>query len=459
MLAAAQRWRRPAIALAVVAIAVFARWHWDRLTGPQTPRENYDSRMFFEIVQRPLDLQQFYYMKPPFVPLVYRLVGKEPTAIIGAQTQIAFAAWSVLAIAAAGAMRSGWARAMSVAIAVAFLLAAPRVGWTGAVLSESINDSLTVLVMAGVLALTIPQRAHTRTVLAIATGLVSCAWIFTRDTNAISALVATVVAAVVWSARRWWRDARWAVPLAGVIVVAAVFSLWSTRVVPDRPLPIQDDWHMQLTARGAGPLINNLRVRVFPSDRAWLAERGAPVDELSRLGMADEWSNLAASPASKAWIAEHGASTYLRWLLRHPIDRAVQLIRGWHRLLAGNNPGYMPPAWIAHDDAHPVVEALRQLTANRWVLLALLALAPLALRRPRAQPACGLALCVIASGIAGSIAAYFGDSIEINRHCYGAAQQVVLGLFFAHLAWLDRRRARTATPLDGRGAMAPPGYT
>ena len=34
-------------------------------------------------------------------------------------------------------------------------------------------------------------------------------------------------------------------------------------------------------------------------------------------------------------------------------------------------------------------------------------------------------------------AGYYGDTLEIARHCYGAGQQVVLGLFLAMIGWLD----------------------
>jgi len=47
--------------------------------------------------------------------------------------------------------------------------------------------------------------------------------------------------------------------------------------------------------------------------------------------------------------------------------------------------------------------------------------------------------------------AYYGDAAEVSRHCYGAGQQTVLGLFLACLAWLDRTawfrpRAPTTSP-------------
>jgi predicted MFS family arabinose efflux permease len=71
-------------------------------------------------------------------------------------------------------------------------------------------------------------------------------------------------------------------------------------------------------------------------------------------------------------------------------------------------------------------------------LLALLLATPWLLRGQRADALSGLALCMIASGLAGVVASYYGDAVELSRHCYGAGQQVVLGMFLALVARLDR---------------------
>jgi len=38
----------------------------------------------------------------------------------------------------------------------------------------------------------------------------------------------------------------------------------------------------------------------------------------------------------------------------------------------------------------------------------------------------------------GIFASYFGEAVELRRHCDGAGQQLVIGLFLASIAWLDR---------------------
>jgi hypothetical protein len=62
--------------------------------------------------------------------------------------------------------------------------------------------------------------------------------------------------------------------------------------------------------------------------------------------------------------------------------------------------------------------------------------------RPRVDPRCDLVI----SRLVG-IAASYGDATEVPRHCYGAGQQVVLGLFLALVVWTDH------TPRRGSGAL------
>jgi hypothetical protein len=139
-------------------------------------------------------------------------------------------------------------------------------------------------------------------------------------------------------------------------------------------------------------------------------------------------------------MADHGQGTYVRWLLRHPFDRTIELVSAWRTVLVAHNTTMMPAGWKAHDGF--ALDLLRGVTTNRWIVLALVAISPILLWRPRRDPRTAIALVMIASGTIGAAAAYYGDAAEIARHCYGAGQQIVLGLYIAALARLDRLRDR-----------------
>jgi hypothetical protein len=432
-------WRHIAIGLAIAAALVFARCHWERLTRAQSPPVLFDSNVYKEITARPLAVALLFSAKPLTVPLAYRVIGSEPTAIARVQGELAFAAWALLTLALALALRRWPARVAAVVIGIAFLLAPPRVGWSGVVLSESLDDTLRTLVIACAIGLATTERRSTRRALVIAFAGAGLAWLFARDTNAIAALVALASAALVWPASQWWTTRRWAIALAATTVAASLVSLWSTGVVSD-PLPFQQHWALPLTSRAGYPLIDNLVVRMMPDDRAWLAERGAPVDDLARFSEPQELVQDTPEHApAQSWIVAHGQATYLRWLARHPLDRLLELIDARWTVLAGSS-SMMPIGWSGRDSSHPVLSVLRRLTRNHVILLVLIAASPLLLLAPRRRPLTGIALCLITSGTVAAAAAYYGDAAEYPRHCYGAGQQIVLGLFLALLAWLDVAR-------------------
>ncbi|MGE5182017.1 MAG: hypothetical protein ACM31C_08140, partial [Acidobacteriota bacterium] len=68
--------QRRTVHVVVAAIAVgLAVLAFEILVARQTPRVFYDSSAYFEMAGKPLSLDQLYYPKSPFVPLVYRAIG------------------------------------------------------------------------------------------------------------------------------------------------------------------------------------------------------------------------------------------------------------------------------------------------------------------------------------------------------------------------------------------------
>src|SRR5262249_55240523 len=146
-----------------------------------------------------------------------------------------------------------------------------RLGYTNAVLSESINDSLMALGIACAIALT-AQRYVARRVLVAAFTCVVVLWMFARDTNAVVALCGVVIL----NARRVPIGYRIAsIAVAGV----AVFVLWSTTVTPPPTrLTFHGGWQPELTARGAPSTLNTIFDLVLPDPaaRAYFEQRGLP---------------------------------------------------------------------------------------------------------------------------------------------------------------------------------------
>jgi hypothetical protein len=429
-LAGHRRARQIAIGLVVLAIVVVARWRWDELTATHVPYVDYDTQIYRQIAERPLGLDLLISSKAVFVPLVYRAAHDDPAVVVAIQAELAFAAWTILTATLVLALRRGWTRAIAIGVGIAFLFAPTRVGFTASLMPESVGDSLTALVIAGAI-WTLRLRGRARVGAAIATGACGACWMLTRDTNIAVALVATGVAMIV--GRGWRYRGAW-LATALVVMLAAV-ALWSTGQAHDN-LPYQFDWDRRFTPRTMYPMVDNLVMRAFPDIRDEVPA------ELRRFAepTAQVWPLVQAGPDRRAvqdWLVAHGAATYTRWLVRHPLDRVAELIAARWRVLTSSNTPYMPGGWDRGG-------ALRKITSRHVVLLILMAATPIWLRRPRGDVRCGLVLCILASGVVGAAASYYGDAAEVSRHCYGAGQQIVIGLFLALVVGLDRLERRGA---------------
>jgi len=206
--AALERHRR---VLAVLCSLAFVAFAWSRATSQARllePRIFPDSIVYLQTAREPLQLEQLFYPKPITVPAVYHLLDADPARIAGLQLALMIVAWSLFGLTLCAVLRRPRARVAGLVLTLAFMLAPYRVGFTASVLSESIADSLAVLVIACGLLLSLatrmsPGRRRTVTCWAftVLTFGVALAWIMARDTNAITALVTSALAAALWQLR------------------------------------------------------------------------------------------------------------------------------------------------------------------------------------------------------------------------------------------------------------------
>lgn len=385
-----------AIVLAMLAWWLAIAWHW-------VPYVDYDTQIFEQVAQRPIGVELLFQAKPLAVPLFYRVAGIDHMATV--QAVLSLIAWTALGVALVSALKRKGARIAAVIVIAAFALAPTRMGFTASLMTESIDDSLMALLAAAVIC--VLQRRRFAVPAAVTIAVI---WLFTRDTNSAVAIVAAVLAALLWKRR-----------IVLLAIGFAVFASW-TATQPHPLLPYQDNWYPRFSPRTAYPLVDNVAMRVAPPvmatfDRAFEG-REVSIEQIVRGNRRDV----------QDWIVDDGLATYAGWWIRHPIDRLGELV-DW-RVLDGSLAKYMPQGWSRGG-------FLRRLTTNHVILLALLFTSPWLLRRPRRHPLRGLALVMLASGLAGLVVAYYGDAAEITRHCYGSGQQIALALFVSLLAWLD----------------------
>ena len=447
-----------------VLIAVGSIYLFIALTSSQAPRTYWDTEAYFQIARRGWSTAMWFSSKPPALPALFGSLDCDPTRIASVQRALCLVCWLAFGAALTLSVRTHLLRCLALLLTASLLLEPTRMGWTSGALSESVDDSLMALLLALCMLVNVSSRLQSLTrrrqalgALGGALAAVGVVFVFCRDTNALIALVAVACAAVLWRRKlvRWRRSYGWIFVLL-VISAASITDLASAQVVGS-PLPFQDGWDTELTARAAYPLVNNILVRVLPDPeaRAYFEDRGLEMQELEPYASPPHIEAYLAShqPGSTShhWIASHGSLTFLTFLIRHPLQRIGELAADGWTVLAPDLHAYMPDGWSRRAFGHPVLAWFRGLTASRGaiIVIGILALS-LGLLRLRTDPMRQLGYCIVISGIVGGVASYYGDAIELPRHCYGAGQQVVTGAWLIFVAsadyWLCRWRTRWAAP-------------
>lgn len=415
--------------------------HW-LLTHAQEPHVFWDSSAYIEEAQQAFSLDQLFYPKPIFVSLVLRVIGTEPGHLATFQQWLSVLSWLCFTGVLVASLKSTRARVVALVAGAIVALDPFRLGYGSAILSESINDSELALLGAALVLLCSREQLRWRTSWIVGTAVLATCWMLTRDTNAVATLVGIPVALLLWrpSPRRHVRE----LVALGFVAVVAVFVLWSTNVSPGTTnLTVQRIWPEELRARVTYSMIDNLIDRVLPDPAAhqFFVEHGLPetgplVGPAGRVQMAGD---PALEPV-RHWVATNARRVWVLWLLSTPGQRiADQWQHGWELLGVANDEHRTnkPKHWAQHG-----LFAIRQLSTTHAVVGLLVILLPGLLYAGRRHRMMRLIAAMIAGGWLASLAAMYGDSDEIGRHCYGSGQLVVLGLVMAFVVCVDEISAR-----------------
>jgi hypothetical protein len=404
-----------------IAIALFA-FQADRLTDPQQPHTIAETATYYQVGDQRPGAELFEQAVPPTVPLIYRAVGRDSSSIERAQRDFSLVAWLLLAASLVFVCKRPMARALGAIVILGMALAPARLGFTAVATGASFNDSLFAIVMALALSLLeLAKRAPRLHVVAtVVLPLLSIAWIFASDTNAFTVLASVGVGLVVW-----WPDirngrARWALAPLLLGLLAALLDITAARATPPG----------QTFSRATRSVVGSIAVRVMPDAdaRQYFADAGLPLSD-DKLHMGFD---------ATTWLADHAITTYAQWLVTHPGARAKELWAGRAAFGAPDLSRVMPPGWVSWDTGDPITAVWRHVTANAWVLLGMLVLAPVCLWRLRSDPRAGFALCLLLGGVMTALASFYMDAADPDLHVYGSVQQVALGLVIAIVAALDR---------------------
>ncbi len=412
------------------------------LLAGQQIRWFWDSEAYLEQARQPFDWSQIYYPKPILPSLVYRLCGVDQGWIVMLQEWLSLFTWLVFGAALLAWFRSPRAR-LACGIAVVLLVLDPfRIGFCDVLLSESLNDSLMALLLASLL-VAFARTGAVRAWATAAAAVIGIAWLFARDTNAVVAIVAIATALIVWRGALLRRYA--VIAIMAVVAATSVFVLSTTTVVPaPTHLSFQSIMPPDFTARMTYSMMDNLVSRVLPDREAreFFVAHGLPqVDKLVAIDPEHGRNRQAiyrdpAFDPARIWIETSFRSVWIEWLALHPLARVGDQLRHAGELLGvakDDYLGYMPVGWHTRGAFGKKL----QLASYDVVVLLVLLFVP-ALYRRRREPLGKLAICLVVSGWVGGLSAFYGDSAEVGRHCYGAGQQVFVAIVLVLLLAIER---------------------
>jgi hypothetical protein len=373
--------------------------------------------------------------RTPAVPALLKLVGGETGDYVALQSVIAVLCWAALAASVWTVIEGRWARAAAAGAIVALSVTTPVVMWDRSVLSETLGVALLALLAAAVVQLT--RGLTALRVVAVLAGL--AAWLATRDSHAVVALIggAAVAAALAASIAR---------PPAGTSRPRRPSDLSRSQ----RLLAVLALGSLLLGAlasaaashgkRYAYPLRNVMEVRVlpYPERVRWFAAHGMPqADEflgpdrrapVVEPGQAPVVYVADDDPGLRPWldwVAGDARGTYGRWLVTHPVYAAGEPLRQPERTFnnaRGDRSFYAPP-----DLRHvPLVDLL----APPTILVLMVAAVALgwAYGRRRLTPLLVAGSVIALLAVPHGLAAWHSDGMETARHLVVPAAQLRLGV-------------------------------
>jgi hypothetical protein len=373
--------------------------------------------------------------RTPAVPVLLKLIDGSTDDYVVLQTAIAALCWAALAASVWTVVEGRWARAGAAAAVVALSLTTPVVMWDRSVLSETLGVALLALLAAAGI-----QLARGLTALRVAAVLAAlAAWLATRDSHAVVALIGGLAAAVAMA----WSIAR---PRAGTPRPRRPADLSrSQRCLAALALGALLLGGLASAAASHGdryvyPLRNVMEVRILPyPDRVrWFAAHGMPqADEflgpdrrapVVEPGQAPVVYVADDDPALRpwlAWVADDARGTYARWLATHPVYALDEPFRQPERSFnnARGDRSFYAPLDMRHV---PLVDLLSLPTIV--VLMVATMLAGWAYGRRRVTPLliAGAALALLA--VPHGLAAWHSDGMETARHLAVPALQLRLGV-------------------------------
>ena len=387
--------------------------------------------------------------RPPFVPLVMRLVGSGRGFVL-LETAVAAIAWGSLVVSMGLHARNATYRVTSAVMVLGLASSSPVTLWNASVLSESLAISTLVLMVS---ALLWAAKGITTTRMFLVGGTALC-FAAIRDSDiATVAFIALGCSALSFAHRRanLHQPSQWA--LLSVVLLSVVLAAGAGVV---------------FSGRGATNVADVYSVRIFPFPNrvAWFATHGMPqataIDQLASAtppSSSDTAKTLFVLGATKfvhlsQWFESRGESTYLLYLLTHPgYDFTAPLVRPElsFNFAHGNLYFYEARGWTNFPGSEFFWPPLPGL-----IVIATLTAAMTIWRRSWRNLPWRVAAMICVIGVLTMYVAWHGDGQETTRHTIEGFVEVRLGLWIAlALSTLGHSNTQSSHTLGHRFVINP----
>jgi hypothetical protein len=338
-------------------LAAFALYAWIRVENShfiREPRAGFgDTREYFLVASQSVFSESFWIaVRPPLIPLVYKILWNDLEKIFIFQLWFSILSWGILGLAFQRSINNWLVRIFSFYLILAFSLSEEIIMWDSLMLSESIAISITILFIASVVNL-LNEWSLSKAILTIVLAFIL---VMTRDAFAYYILFISVVILVLGPVTgRYKRTFAISAAFVMIFFLSNFFVTTSLRWYPS--------------------FLNTMGYRIFPDADyiAYFQQRGMPVDDslLERSGKLqhEDGAAIVTEPefaTFRTWVKDKGRREYLRFLWFYKAD-TLQNVFFESKSLLFPDLRYYTSTGFRPIVKHPAIDEL--LYPNRFVLI------------------------------------------------------------------------------------------
>jgi hypothetical protein len=367
-------------------------------------------------------------VKPPFVPFVYKLLGRNIELITVVQLLFSMFSWIFLAYVLAHSVRTVLMMPVIFILVITLSLSDVVSMWNKSILSESFSLSL-LACFVGIWILVVKDVTLKRVAILI---IIATMFALTRTANGFILLMVSVVLIIAVLLSRQSIQRRY------YLIISIIFLI----------LFLVSNTISNINNRWTPYFLNVLSKRILTNQemRAYFENHGMPVTD-SLMARADKWSHEDDFAYYKDpdleqfrnWLFSKGKSTYTRYLLTHPAYLISKPLPDLHRMMfSGQIPYYAPKGfksplqgmlfnYLSSWSLYPVYVFLAGVLFGLNLVYA----------TSKNLSVLWVPLIMILLVLPIAILTWHADAMEIERHALPIAVQARLGFILLFLFVID----------------------